>query len=141
MSVGRIRGVYGTGATHETPPAILTWDHAPMDDEDREFYRWYGPWDSLTPHEVARLLTGLAAPWWIVGGWAIEAFTGRSRAHEDIDVAFFKADLPVVLEPSCGQACASGRTSAGRSDPSSVRRISSRAAGSCGSAAMAAARG
>ena len=43
--------------------------------EDLEFYRWYGPWEPLRPSGVASLLDGLDAPWWIVGGWAIEAFT------------------------------------------------------------------
>jgi len=69
-----------------------------MDDEDAAFYRWYGPWAPLEPPAVADLFADLSAPWWIVGGWAIDAFTGRSRDHEDIDVAFFAADLPAVLE-------------------------------------------
>jgi hypothetical protein len=66
-------------------------------DEDRDFYRWYGAWGALTPPQVAERLAGLAARWWIVGGWAVDAFTGIPREHEDIDVAFFRADLPVVL--------------------------------------------
>lgn len=68
-----------------------------VSDEDRDFYRWYGAWDPLTPPQVAQRLAGLAARWWIVGGWAVDAFTGVPRDHEDIDVAFFRADLPVVL--------------------------------------------
>jgi hypothetical protein len=76
-----------------------------MDHEDREFYHWYGPWDPLTPAGVAGLLAGLTARWWIVGGWAIEAFTGRSRVHEDVDVAFFRADLPVVLDHLSPDLC------------------------------------
>ena len=68
-----------------------------MDDEDREFYRWYGPWSPLDPAQVASLFEGLGAPWWLVGGWAIESFSGRARVHEDIDVGFFRADLPAVL--------------------------------------------
>jgi hypothetical protein len=65
--------------------------------EDLDFYRWYGPWDPLTPAGVAARLSGFDAPWWIVGGWAIEAFTGAPREHEDIDVGFFRADLPALL--------------------------------------------
>lgn len=68
-----------------------------VDDEDREFYRWYGPWSPLEPAEVASLFERLGAPWWLVGGWAIESFSGRARVHEDIDVGFFRADLPSVL--------------------------------------------
>jgi hypothetical protein len=67
-------------------------------DEDRDFYRWYGAWAPLNPPEVAEALEGLTARWWIVGGWAVEAFTGVARDHEDVDVAFFRADLPLVLE-------------------------------------------
>ena len=66
-------------------------------EEDRDFYRWYGAWAPLTPSEVADRLADLGARWWIVGGWAVDAFTGVPRDHEDIDVAFFRADLPVVL--------------------------------------------
>jgi hypothetical protein len=74
-------------------------------EEDRDFYRWYGAWAPLTPPEVARLLDGLPAPWWIVGGWAVDAFTGVARAHEDIDVAFFRADLPAVLDRLSPDMC------------------------------------
>jgi hypothetical protein len=66
-------------------------------EEDRDFYRWFGAWAPLTPPEVAHRLDGLAARWWIVGGWAVDAFSGIPRDHEDIDVAFFRADLPIVL--------------------------------------------
>lgn len=66
--------------------------------DDAEFFRWYGPWTQPPPAEIAQILGGLAAPWWIVGGWAIEAFTGRTRAHDDIDVAIFRGDLPAVLD-------------------------------------------
>src|SRR5829696_6986075 len=64
-----------------------------LTDEDRDFYRWYGPWAPLTPTEVAERLRGMDARWWIVGGWAVEAFTGIAREHEDVDVAFFREDL------------------------------------------------
>jgi hypothetical protein len=74
-------------------------------EEDRDFYRWYGAWAPLTPEEVARLLEGLPAPWWIVGGWAVDAFTGIAREHEDVDVAFFRADLPEVLDRLSPDLC------------------------------------
>ncbi len=66
-------------------------------DEDRAFFHWYGPWASPTPTQVAEILRDLPARWWIVGGWAIEAFSGRHRKHDDIDVGFFGADLPALL--------------------------------------------
>jgi len=76
-----------------------------MTDEDAEFYRWYGPWKPLDPKGVARLLRGVSFRWWIIGGWAIEAFTGYPREHEDIDVSFFRADLPQVLDHLNGRYC------------------------------------
>ena len=76
-----------------------------MDEEDREFYHWYGPWQPLTPAGVAELMAGLDVPWWIIGGWAIDAFTGRPRDHEDIDVAFARGDLPAVLDHLLRDVC------------------------------------
>jgi hypothetical protein len=76
-----------------------------MDEDDRQFYRWYGPWDPLTPPQVADLFAGIAVRWWIVGGWAVDAFTGRSRDHEDIDIGFFKADLPAILDQLSPDLC------------------------------------
>jgi hypothetical protein len=67
-------------------------------DEDDDFHRWYGPWASPTPTETATILADLDAPWWVVGGWAIDAFSGRHREHDDIDVGFFRSDLPAVLD-------------------------------------------
>jgi hypothetical protein len=69
-----------------------------MSDEDREFYRWYGPWKPLTPNGVKRLMDGAGIRWWIIGGWAIEAFTGIAREHEDIDVSFFGDDLGRLID-------------------------------------------
>jgi hypothetical protein len=70
-----------------------------------EFLRWYGPWTPPAPFEVAQIFAGMAAPWWIVGGWAIETFTGQSREHEDIDVAVFRGDLPILLDQLLPNYC------------------------------------
>ena len=67
-------------------------------DEDAEFYRWYGPWMPQAPPDMANLFAGMPARWWVFGGWAIEAFTGRSREHEDVDVGVLRADLPALLD-------------------------------------------
>jgi hypothetical protein len=80
-------------------------DLSGLTDEDRDFYRWYGAWDPLTPVQVAERFSGMPARWWIVGGWAVDAFTGVPREHEDIDVAFFRADLPIVLERLSPELC------------------------------------
>ena len=76
-----------------------------IDDDDEAFERWYGPWAPLTPAGVAALLGGVAAPWWVVGGWAIDAFTGRPREHHDIDVGFFRADLGAMLDHLAPTVC------------------------------------
>jgi hypothetical protein len=36
---------------------------------------------------VCRLMTAYAAPWWVGGGWAIDARPGAAaREHEDVGV-------------------------------------------------------
>lgn len=72
---------------------------------DEEFYRWYGDWASVRPEAAAALLEGAGVRWWIVGGWAVDAFTGVAREHEDIDVGFFRADLPAVLAHLSRELC------------------------------------
>lgn len=57
-----------------------------------EFHRWYGGWDPLTPATVAEFMRGFERPWWIVGGWAIEKWSGIHRSHEDMDVSIFSSD-------------------------------------------------
>jgi hypothetical protein len=39
-----------------------------QDPDERAFWRLYGPWDPMTPHEAAQLLDGWDAPWWVAGG-------------------------------------------------------------------------
>ncbi len=73
-----------------------------ISDEDRAWQRIYGCWAPLTPGQLGDLMQGLARPWWIVGGYAIEAFTGVEREHEDIDMSIFVSDLQAFrahLEP------------------------------------------
>jgi hypothetical protein len=63
-------------------------------DDDAAFYRIYGPWEPLTPLQLKELMQGFEPPWWLVGGHAIEAFTGIARPHEDIDISIFVEDVP-----------------------------------------------
>jgi Aminoglycoside-2''-adenylyltransferase len=75
-----------------TPP---TWEPTAEEElDEREFQRLYGPWEAYDRGQVAGLLAGFDRPWWLVGGWSIEAFTGVPRRHEDIDVVVFRRDLP-----------------------------------------------
>lgn len=66
------------------------------DAEDRAFCDIYGDWDPLTPAELAPLMNGFPDPWWVVGGHAIEAFTGIRRFHEDIDLVVFADSVPAL---------------------------------------------
>jgi hypothetical protein len=66
--------------------------------EDAAFFRLYGDWAPLDPDGVAGLMTGFPRPWWFVGGWAIEAFTGMPREHEDVDVSILACDIPALRE-------------------------------------------
>lgn len=63
-----------------------------------EIVRLYGPWAARTPADVAALFDGYAGRWWISGGWAIEAFTGVSRPHGDIDPSIPRSDVALLTE-------------------------------------------
>lgn len=67
-----------------------------------DWQRIYGRFEPLTPLQLRQLLGGFQRPWWIVGGYAIEAFTNVPRDHEDIDVCIYVEDVPAFrahLEP------------------------------------------
>ncbi|NJD65797.1 MAG: hypothetical protein FIB00_11240 [Chloroflexi bacterium] len=69
---------------------------------DVDFARIYGPFAETTPPELQALMQGFERPWWIVGGWALDAFTGLERDHEDTDMSIFVDDVPAFrahLEP------------------------------------------
>jgi len=57
------------------------------------------PWQPLSPQEMADVLGDAGFPWWIAGGYAIEAFVGRAfRPHGDIDVLMLRRDrMPVRM--------------------------------------------
>jgi len=58
-----------------------------------------GRWAPLTPRDVAEVMAGLGVRWWIAGGFALEAFAGRSwRGHEDIDIGVLARDQAIVRE-------------------------------------------
>lgn len=74
---------------HRTPDEVA--------DDDR-FFRWYGEWAPLDPPGLAAFMDGFPRPWWIVGGWALEAFTGVPREHEDVDLSILACDVPALRE-------------------------------------------
>jgi hypothetical protein len=58
--------------------------------------RWSSCW---TPSEVARRLTGIATPWCVAAGWALDLFHGtQTREHGDIEIAIPAAGFPQVRD-------------------------------------------
>jgi hypothetical protein len=37
-------------------------------------------------------MQGFDRPWWIIGGWSIEVFTGVVRSHDDMDISILSSD-------------------------------------------------
>lgn len=72
------------------PPTAKRRGVQPLDPED--FHRWYGGWDPLTPTTIKAFMNGFDRPWWIIGGWSLEAFTGVARDHEDLDISILSSD-------------------------------------------------
>lgn len=62
--------------------------------EEDEFLAPYGEWAPMSRAEFAAEMQGFDRPWWVVGGWAIEAATGFRREHEDLDVSMLTCDEP-----------------------------------------------
>jgi hypothetical protein len=65
---------------------------------DAEFFALYGEWEPLAPTQVVDELAGFARPWWVVGGWAIEAATGYQREHDDTDISILSTDVPAFVD-------------------------------------------
>ena len=63
-----------------------------------QFDRWYGGWDPLTPATIGNFMEGFDRPWWIIGGWSLEVFTGIGRDHEDMDISILSSDAGAFRE-------------------------------------------
>ena len=72
--------------------------------------RWSSCW---SPSEVADRLTGIATPWYVAGGWALDLFRGtQTREHGDIEIAVPAAGFRQVRDRFPGylfDAVGSGR--------------------------------
>lgn len=68
-----------------------------------EFERLYGSWAGRTPEDVAAIFDGYPGLWWVAGGWAVEAFTGAAREHEDTDASVLRTDLPLLRKHLAGR--------------------------------------
>jgi len=63
----------------------------------------WGLWDPLAIPELAEVLHGLEARWWVAGGFALEAFVGRRwREHDDIDAAVRREDQEALRDTLIG---------------------------------------
>ncbi|MGK8512709.1 nucleotidyltransferase domain-containing protein [Nocardia asiatica] len=92
----------------------------PRDAEEAAFQDLWGPWARVTPADVGEVLGDIGAPWWVAGGWAIDAFTGTRREHSDVDVAMFRADLPAL------RTAARGRLHIWSAGPDGIRPVDDR---------------
>jgi hypothetical protein len=63
-----------------------------------QFTRWYGGWDPLDPTTIGDFMDGFDRPWWIIGGWSLEAYTGVPRDHEDMDISILSSDAQTFRE-------------------------------------------
>ncbi|HVX45795.1 MAG TPA: hypothetical protein VHC49_18030 [Mycobacteriales bacterium] len=68
-----------------------------------ELHRIYGSWLPRRPRDAAALFAGYPGRWWIAGGWAIEAFTGISRPHGDLDPSIPRSELPLLRRHLAGK--------------------------------------
>ena len=52
-----------------------------------------GAWTPLTPERLGEVLRDVTSPWWLAGGWALDAHLGRhTRPHGDTDVLVLRRD-------------------------------------------------
>ena len=79
------------------------WYAEGLDPEELEFQRLYGPVLPATRDEAKEFFDGFGLPWWIAGGWSIEAFTGIPRPHDDLDVSFWRKNVPALVEYAQGR--------------------------------------
>ena len=56
-------------------------------------------WDAWRPEQVAALLAGVQAPWYVAAGWAIDLFLGQeSREHEDLEIGVPRERFSEIAE-------------------------------------------
>jgi Aminoglycoside-2''-adenylyltransferase len=56
-------------------------------------------WEAWRPEQVATLLAGIEAPWYVAAGWALELFLGGAhREHEDVEIAVPNSRFDEILD-------------------------------------------
>lgn len=62
-------------------------------------------WAAWHPQDLATRIGGIAAPWCVVGGWALDVWHGvETRVHEDLEFTILRSDLPLFREALGGLA-------------------------------------
>lgn len=74
-----------------------------MDLGHDEMVRLYGPWAGRTPTDAAAFFADYAGLWWVAGGWALEAFSGAARQHDDCDISVLRDELPLLRRHLAGR--------------------------------------
>lgn len=60
-------------------------------------------WCAWHPAELARRLSGIARPWCIAGGWALDLWHGRqNRDHEDLEFTVLREDVRAFRQVLAG---------------------------------------
>ncbi|MBS43954.1 MAG: hypothetical protein CMH83_12485 [Nocardioides sp.] len=67
------------------------------------FTALYGGWAGRTPADAAVLMRDYPGTWAVAGGWAVEAFTGVARPHEDTDLVVLRSELPLLRRHLAGR--------------------------------------
>ena len=60
-------------------------------------------WSPFDPQQAKAFFDPTGLEWWVAGGWAIEAFTGVARHHEDIDVSLWRRDVGALVRHLAGR--------------------------------------
>jgi hypothetical protein len=56
-------------------------------------------WDNWDPAAIASQLEGVHARWFVVGGWALDLFHGRTtRKHDDLEIAVPMWDFDLIRD-------------------------------------------
>ena len=76
----------------QTEPVGSVFAKKIKDLDEAAFQALYGRWDPPSPAQVAALLAGSGARWWIAGGRAARA-GAPPRQHDDTDIAVRLSDL------------------------------------------------
>jgi hypothetical protein len=60
-------------------------------------------WDAWQPREVAERLAGVATPWYVAAGWALDLFRGGpTREHNDLEIGVPTAGFDAVRAALAG---------------------------------------